>query len=256
MPHLHKVPFALRGVMAGCITMGMAATASGVEIESGDIVKTMPKPDPHHVWVYDPDFPNLTTTQAFVVDGDKGEVLGMVDAGYQANLAFSDKEAKFWIAETYYSRITRGERSDMVTVYDHETLAPQEEIPLPEGRFLVVSKRPNFAVTDSDRYLLSFNSTPATTVSVIDPNNSKYMGEISVPGCSHVYPSGESRFAMLCPDGSLASVSFDDTLKADIQRTQPFLTLKQIPSSNTRLLTEKPIKYFLFPTRGTFMKRI
>lgn len=251
MPQSYKVSLSLRGLMVGCIAMMLAATALGVEPEAGDVVKTMPKPAPHQVWVYDPDFPNLTTTQAFIIDGDKGEVLGMVDAGYQANLAFSENGSKFWVAETYYSRITRGERSDMVTVYDYETLTPQEEIPLPNGRFLVVTKRPNFAVTDSDRYLLSFNSTPATTVSVVDPAKSQYLGELSVPGCSHVFPSGESRFAMLCPDGGLASVAFDHELQADIKRTEPFFDPEADPVFEHAAIDRQANKVFFVSYSGT-----
>jgi hypothetical protein len=44
---------------------------------------------------------------------------------------FSADRKEIYVAESYYSRGVRGDRSDVVTVYDGRTLQPVHEIPIP-----------------------------------------------------------------------------------------------------------------------------
>jgi methylamine dehydrogenase heavy chain len=56
---------------------------------------------------------------------------------------------------------------------------------------------------------LVFNFTPASSVTVVDLVKRQVLGEIEIPGCSLVYPSGSRGFSTLCASGTLLSVRLD-----------------------------------------------
>jgi len=112
-------------------------------------------------------------------------------------------------AESFYSRGNRGQRTDTVTVFDTSTLAPVDEIIVLPKRALMGSIDGATALSDENRFLAVFNLTPATSLSVVDIERREFVGEISTPGCSLVYPAGERRYLMLCVDGSVLSVTLD-----------------------------------------------
>jgi methylamine dehydrogenase heavy chain len=58
----------------------------------------------------------------------------MFNTGHLPNQVLSHDKSALYVAETYWSKGFRGERSDMVTVYNPKTLEITDEIPLPEGR--------------------------------------------------------------------------------------------------------------------------
>jgi methylamine dehydrogenase heavy chain len=70
---------------------------------------------------------------------------------------------------------------------------------------------------------------PATSVSVVDVQNQSYVTEIETPGCGLIFPSGARRFSMICADGSLLVVNFDESGNADIGRTEPFFDAENDP---------------------------
>ena len=81
----------------------------------------------------------------------------------------------------------RGERTDIVAVYDFENLSPIAEIEIPqkvEGQPL----RRHAGLTGNGRYFLVFNMTPAQSVTVVDVENRTFVGEVSTPGCAVIMP--------------------------------------------------------------------
>jgi methylamine dehydrogenase heavy chain len=54
-----------------------------------------------------------------------------------------------------------------------------------------------------------FNFTPAASVAVVDLAKRQPLGEIDIPGCSLVYPSGARGFSTLCSSGTLLTVHLD-----------------------------------------------
>ena len=115
----------------------------------------------------------------------------MASAGYARELwCCSQDKSELYVAETFWSRGSRGDRTDVVTIYDAKTLEPTGEVMLPAGRFLVVPKKHNPTLTTDGRYLLSFNMDPAFSLSVVDIKARKYVGEIETGGCSLAYPTG------------------------------------------------------------------
>ena len=189
----------------------------------------LPEASPHWLYVLDPVFPHLVASKVYVIDGDNLRFLGMLNTGYVPNMALAPDRSEIYVAETYYSRGTRGERTDVVTFYDAKTLEPTGEVELPRGRFLVVPKKPNAVTTPDGRYLLSFNMEPATSVDIVDLEKKAYVGDIEVPGCSLIFPTGNRSFSMLCPDGSLVDVSFDESGAAEIRDNEPFFDSEADP---------------------------
>lgn len=189
----------------------------------------LPEASPHWVYILEPVFPHLIVTKIWIVDGDTLDVVGMINGGYTANLGLSEGANELYMAETFWSRGSRGDRTDVVTTFDGRTLDPKSEVPLPQGRFLVVTKKFDAALTTDGRYMLSFNMAPATSVSVVDVQNQSYVTDIETPGCGLIFPSGPRRFSMICADGSLLTVNFDESGQAETTRGEPFFDAENDP---------------------------
>jgi methylamine dehydrogenase heavy chain len=144
------------------------------------------------------------------VGSDGREIKGQLQAHDSATLLVPDKRPELYVADTVWSRGTRGARTDFITVYDTQTLNPVGEIVLPGAkRALITAMEGLFAFTDEQRLALVFNFTPASSVTVVDLLKRQVLGEIEIPGCSLVYPSGARGFATLCSSGTMLSVRLD-----------------------------------------------
>ena len=56
--------------------------------------------------------------------------------------------------------------------------------------------------------------TLATSVTVIDLNDNKFLGKIDTPNCTEIFVTGARSFSSICGDGSMMSVTIDDSGKA------------------------------------------
>jgi methylamine dehydrogenase heavy chain len=183
-----------------------AAAAAEVPVEQPGRVETLGPPAPHWLLVSD-----IMLGRSALVDLDSGAFLGMLSTGYNALTAVAPRRGEtLYVPETFYSRGSRGERSDVVTVYDARQLAPVAEIAIPAKRAINVLATANAAITDDDRFVLVFNMTPATSVSVVDTHTRSFASEVPLPGCSLVFAAGARRFFSVCADGSLLVVTLDD----------------------------------------------
>jgi len=192
---------------AGIVVLGLAAAAGAdVPIERPGRVEPVVHLGRHHVVVAD-----LLLRRSGIIDLDSGAFLGMFSTGYLAKGGvFPASGDEFFVPETYYSRGSRGERTDVVTVYDDRSLAPVGEVPIPPKRALNVLAEGNAAVLDDGRFVVVHNMTPATSVSVVDTAGRRFVTEIPTPGCALVYAAGPRSFFSLCADGSLLAVTLDD----------------------------------------------
>lgn len=200
-----------------------AADADGERVGQ---VRTLPPPAPHRVWIAD-----LLFRRSALFDADSGRMLGMLSAGVGIVAPdFAPARGEIYLAQTYYSRGSRGERTDVVTVYDDTTLAPRAEVVIPPKRADYVHAVASSALLGDGRHLVVFNMTPATSVSVVDVETRRFVGEIGTPGCTQVHPVGERRFVMLCGDGSLLEVSLaPDGGAADLRRSERFFEPRRDP---------------------------
>jgi methylamine dehydrogenase heavy chain len=144
------------------------------------------------------------------VGADSREVKAQLQARDSATLLVSDKRPEIYVADTVWSRGVRGTRTDFITVYDSQTMSVAGEIVLPgTKRALITAMEGMFAFTDDQRMALVFNFTPAASVTVVDLIKRQPLGEIDIPGCSLVYPSGTRGFSTLCSSGTVLTVKLD-----------------------------------------------
>ncbi len=221
-------------VIALLLALPGAAANADVPIERIGRVETLSEPPgPHWVWVAD-----ILLQRNALLDLDRGDFLGMISTGYgSVTPLFPRRRSEFYVPETHYSRGSRGDRTDVVTVYESSTLTPVDEIIIPPRRAMNVLPTANIALSDDDRFLAVFNMTPATSLSIVDVEGRRFAGEIATPGCSLVYAAGPRRFLMICADGALLSVVIDDDgREVSKVRSQPFFDPQADP------VTEKAVR--------------
>ena len=148
-------------------------------------------PGPHWVWVNDIVFDYMADGRAYLIDADTGTFRGMLSTGYgYLGIVPARSSDTLYSPETYFSRGTRGTRTDVVTLYDPKTLSPGAEIPIPPKRAAIMPMVNAAVLTDDERFLLIYNFTPAQSVSVIDTRNRSFVGEIDTAGCALGLPDG------------------------------------------------------------------
>ena len=182
--------------------------------------------------VHDFGFGSLPDSAFSLVDTHTGRFKGMMSAGNFATFDVSVSRQEMYVGETYYSRGTRGDRSDLVTVYDMNNLERLAEIELPPKRAAMVVNKGATGITDSGKFMLVFNLTPATSVSVVDLDSRKVVNVIESPGCSLVYPTVKDDFFMLCGDGAALFISLDSSGQVRKQsKSKPFIDIDNDPLS-------------------------
>jgi len=219
-------------------SLGARGAAADSEPEPIGVVRALPaQPGPHWFWLSD-----LLLHRTALFDADSGDMLGAISAGTAGvgmivSPLFSPDHAEIYVAETYYSRGVRGERTDVVTVYDARTLKPAAEIPIPPKRAEYYPGNAPNALSDDGRFLAVFNLTPMTSLSIIDVRARRFVSEVQTPGCSLVYAAGPRRFFMLCANGSALTVTLDDEGREQaVERTAAFFDPNKDP------ITEKAVR--------------
>lgn len=179
------------------------------------------------------------------VGSDSREVKAQLQARDSTTLLVSDRRPEIYTADTVWSRGVRGTRTDFITIYDSQTLNVSGEIVLPgTKRALITAMEGMFAFTDDQRKALVFDFTPAASVTVVDLVKRQPLGEIDIPGCSLVYPTGARAFSTLCSSGTLLTIKLDaDGHVAGRSETKQFNPLDTDPlfTASTML---NGIRYF------------
>jgi methylamine dehydrogenase heavy chain len=199
--------------------------------EEGVKVRTLPPAAPHWVFVMNPFSGTLEVTSVFAIDGDSLQVLGQMTGGVVSAFAVAPDHKQLYMADTYFSRGARGDRTDVLTIYDAQHLAPTGEVILPAKRQLSIPDSSQLTATPDGRFVLVANVTPATSVTVVDIQNRKVAGEIETSGCAEVLIAGTRRFASVCTDGSMLTTEFDDNgkMKAQKRTAKPFFDIEKDP---------------------------
>jgi methylamine dehydrogenase heavy chain len=226
-------------VLSALVLCG-ASAAARAEVQADPLVGSdLPAAsNPHWVWVNDFVFHHMADGQAFLIDGDAGRMLGMLSTGFGfASVVLPKNRAQILAPETYFSRGTRGTRTDVVTFYDPRKLSPTGEIEIPAKRASAVPMLSLSGLTDDDRFLLIYNFTPVQSVSVVDVQKKSFVGEIDGAGCALVYPTGPRSYFSLCGNGGAFTVQLDDAGKpAARAHTEPLFDPEADP------VTEKGVR--------------
>ena len=229
-----------RSVLLVCLLVCFGDVAVAQFQRDSTSVASLPgEYNPHWVWVDDMSFFHMIDGRAYLVDADRGRVLGMLSTGGIFNkLELPTNTPEIYAAATFYSRGTRGERTDVITIFDRSNLSAIGEVIIPAKRHTSMATIAHSTLTDDDRFMLVYNMTPAQSVTVVNIQKREFTGEISTPGCAMIYAVGERQFNMLCGDGSLMTVTLDDSgATADKVRSAPFFDPHVDP------VTEKPVRF-------------
>ncbi|MCK0197908.1 methylamine dehydrogenase (amicyanin) large subunit [Ancylobacter sp. 6x-1] len=197
-----------------------AHLAAGKE-DDPTVVKA-PEPNARRVYVYDAKH-FAAISQQFIIDGDSARVIGMADGGFMANPVVASDGSFFALANTVFSRIARGQRTDYVEVLDPRTTDPIADIALPDApRFLVGTYPWMTALTPNNKTMLFYQFSPNPAVGVVDIAGKKFDRLITVPDCYHIFPANDQSFFMHCRDGSLAKVTMGADGKDEVKKTEIF----------------------------------
>jgi methylamine dehydrogenase heavy chain len=202
-------------VVAALLVAAMSTSAADapapLQAERATAEKLGP-PKPHWFFVYDSNFLGYIDSKVYLFDGDTGTMLGMLSTGTWGNaLEFAPDFSAIYVPEMYYSRGNRGDRTDIVAIYDTTELKNVGEVIIPSKRATGLPHRAYQGLSADGRFMYVDNMTPATSVSVVDVVARKFIEEIEISGCNLVYPVGNRAFASLCGDGTLQVVTIDDT---------------------------------------------
>lgn len=207
-----SIIFRATPILIGATLAALAARASEfptpLPADTGHKVETLPAKYPTS-WA----FLNYASDRIELrnVGSDTRDVKAQLQAHDSATLLVADKRPEIYVADTVWSRGVRGTRTDFITIYDAQTLNAADEIVLPGGkRGLMTAMEGMFAFTDDQRLALVFDFTPASSVTVVDLVKRRVLGDIDIPGCSLVFPTGVRGFSTLCSSGTLLTVRLDE----------------------------------------------
>jgi methylamine dehydrogenase heavy chain len=238
----------MRGWSGGRAAAGMAASAlllaraalggeaddlaadAKLQLAESHVTATLSPTNPRRLFVLDTAFPAAEAARTYVLDGASGQVEGMFNQAYWPNFAVSPDGSELYAVDSYWEKHTRGKRSDYIVVRDARTLQVSEDIPLPAGRLLIVSKKYDFDVTPDGHYGLTYNLAPQTAVTVTDLKARKSVGTIAIPGCGLIFAQGPNRFSSLCADGAVATVTFDQSANPTIKRAANVFDARNDPA--------------------------
>lgn len=195
-------------------------------------VQALAPAGPKRIYLSDVALPHIVDGKLHVVDGDTMTYRGMVATGYAGQSVLSPDRATLYVATTYYARLSRGERTDVIDVYDAATLSHRHEIVIPPKHAQALNYRGLIAVSSDGRHVFVQNATPAVSVTVVDTAQRKAVQEIDTPGCWTVLPvhSRPDAFATLCGDGTMLTVTLSaDGTGATLERSAKLFDLEQDP---------------------------
>jgi methylamine dehydrogenase heavy chain len=224
-----------RAALALAFAMAAAPAAADLPAEAPGRVESLPTPlGPHWVWAADAVF-----RRSVLVDLESGRTLGMLDGGFGVTTPlFPRTRPEIYVPATHYSRGSRGERTDVLTLYGAQSLAPIGEVVLPPGRAINPLPSANAALSDDDRFAAVFHYTLNTALDIVDLERRSFAGQIETPGCSLAWAAGPRRFFSLCADGALLAVTVDESgREAARQRSAPFFDPQRDP------VTEKAVRH-------------
>ncbi len=159
---------------------------------------------PHTIYVVDPHNGELLSS-ILIVDPDSLRVVGGIGARYTPEIAFTPDGVRLYVADSYSSRVIRGEHHDVVSVYDARTSALIHDDVEIRNRLLYKvfpDAHPfTFLSRDGGRLFVGQYGDPdihAMRMTVLDAETFKTLAE-------YPYPDGD-----LVPllDGRLLSVGF------------------------------------------------
>lgn len=198
----------------GLVVMLMALSAGSawgqLPTETAGQTQVLAPPDAHRIYVHKMTLSDMMLSKVMLFDLDTQQFLGQVTGGFLPPVALSPDGETFYTADAFFARGVRGERTDVLTAWDTQTLDVRFEVEIPPKRMNMLPERWGLRLSDDGRFAYVYNFTPASSVTVVDLEQQKFVGTIPIAGCFLIYPTGKRTFAALCGDGSLQQIRIDD----------------------------------------------
>jgi len=227
---------AIRSFMSvgAALALAVLPAAAELPVEPTPSIKTLPADYPgSYVFLVDGNFFGIESGKVVIADvGEETDhYKGAMGAAQFGNFAAAKTRPELYVAETFYARGQRGERTDVITIYDKASLKATGEIILPGGkRAQTLTERGSFQLSADERFAFVFNFTPASSVTVVDLVNRRVVGDIDIPGCVHAFALKQGGFASLCGNGAVASTKLDaDGKFAGQTMSAPFTDIDNDP---------------------------
>jgi methylamine dehydrogenase heavy chain len=234
-------PFAVAALALAAAAASVATPAAGqapraakpapLPVETLTVQPLAPA-GPRRIYLSDVALPHIVDGKLHVVDGDSMSYRGLVATGYAGQSTLSADRRRLYVATSYYSRLSRGERTDVLDVHDAATLAHDHEIVIPPKHAQALNYRGLIAVSADDRWVFVQNATPAVSVSVVDTKARRFVQEVDTPGCWTILPvrSRPNAFATLCGDGTMLTVTLsEDGTASTLERSAKLFDLERDP---------------------------
>ena len=214
------------GGAVGLLAMGAAAADFAPEPMNANLSLPAAYPD-HWLVVHDAAFFHMREGRYLFVDPDAdtvgGQVRGLLSADFIAHYEQSAARGEHYVIETFFSRGGRGgERTDVVTIYDAESLAVSGEVIIPPRKLSSMPERLATGLVADDKLLVVYNFTPGQSLTVVDLEKREFVAEHGIAGCSLAIPTGTSAVTSLCSDGAFLTTTLSDGgASAASVRSQP-----------------------------------
>lgn len=182
-------------------------------------VEVIPADTPK-LFVADIAITHIVDGKLYVYHADELTYLGTIGTGFTGQIYVPPAQDVVYISTSYVEKISRGKRTDFLEIYDSSALTLKAEIPIASSRAQALNYRPLLQGSLDGRWMFIQNATPATSISVVDLEAGKQVGEIPNPGCYGIFPSSQDgrRFATMCGDGTFGSYTLNED-GSDAQRT-------------------------------------
>jgi methylamine dehydrogenase heavy chain len=202
----------LTGLLLGATAMMATLTSSYAEDIAPEKVTSATIPaDAKRLYLIDLTINHIADGKAWVIDADKLSMLGTIELGFLGTFYEPPKSDKLYVASTFYERLTRGKRTDVISIFDRSTLKVVDEIVIPTKRAMPIEYRPLLQGSSDGKFLFVQNATPATSITVTNLAK-KTSAELPAPGCYGTYPSikDAKRVSTLCGDGTFGTYTLND----------------------------------------------
>jgi methylamine dehydrogenase heavy chain len=157
------------GLLLGATAIMATLTSSYAEDIAPEKVTAATIPaDVKRVYLIDLTIFHVADGKAWVLKADDLSMLGMVELGFLGTLYAPPKSDKVYTSSTFFERLTRGKRTDVVQVFDAATLKVVDEIVIPTKRAMPINYRPLLQGSSDGKFLFVQNATPATSITVVD----------------------------------------------------------------------------------------
>lgn len=201
----------IRKLCAGALIAALSCSAHAeVPIDKLSVLN-LPPATPYRLYLSDMAISHFVDSKLMIIDGESFNVVGHVALGMAGHVTLTPDRSEILVSTAYMTKLNRGERFGQMEVYDATTLKLKSEVSVPPKHSQSFPYRGKIRTSADGRLVFMQNSTPASSVTVVDRVAGKFVAEIATPGCWMIYvpQSVSDRFSTLCGDGTMLTVRVD-----------------------------------------------